>query len=181
MSCLHRDVKGDNFLMEFSGVEHTEQRLVLSDFGTAREVRQGERMRQKCGTRNYWSPEFYRMDYGAKVDCWAVGVVMFGLVSGKFPFKGEHDVKCKSLLIPKRCPDLGRDLIHSLLDRDEHTRTDCAAALQHPFLSERQAEETLQVTPSTSDKIHNNKGHDARGFQVEKKAAHPHGLKFENW
>jgi len=134
MSCVHRDVKGDNFMMGEPLVENPVQRLYLSDFGTVRELKPGERLTQKCGTKNYWPPEFYKLNYAMKVDCWAVGVVMFGLVSGKFPFKGEEDVKYKKLSVPKRCPDEGADLIHSLLERDENKRNDCANAIKHNFI-----------------------------------------------
>lgn len=136
--CVHRDVKGDNFMMEKPNVENPQQRLYLSDFGTVREIAPNERITQKCGTRNYWPPEFYRLNYGIKVDCWAVGVVMFGLVSGKFPFKNEEDVKFKVLDIPRRCPDEGKELVRALLERDENKRIDCTTALEHQFLQETQ-------------------------------------------
>merc|ERR1719193_361848 len=135
-ACAHRDVKGDNFMMKEFLVENPQQLIFLSDFGTVCKVIPGQRMTQKCGTKNYWPPEFYRLNYTYKVDCWAVGVVMFGLVSGKFPFKVEEDVKYKKLVVQRKCPDGGGELIHAYLERDEDKRWECAAALQHPFLKE---------------------------------------------
>jgi len=150
-SCVHRDIKGDNFMMDFPNVENPQQRIYLSDFGTVREVAPGERMTQKCGTKNYWPPEFFKMNYGIKVDCWAVGVVMFGLVSGKFPFKGEEDVKFKKLIIPKRCPPEGQELIHSLLERDEVKRKECADALKHKFLTDFEPATNMTIERMDTD------------------------------
>jgi len=150
-SCVHRDIKGDNYMMDKPNVENPQQRLYLSDFGTVREVAPGERMTQKCGTKNYWPPEFFKMNYGIKVDCWAVGVVMFGLVSGKFPFKGEEDVKFKKLIIPKRCPPEGHELIHSLLERDEAKRKECADALKHKFLTDQEAASSMTIERMDTD------------------------------
>lgn len=131
---VHRDIKGDNFMMQESGVENAKQRVFLSDFGTVRFLAKDARFNQKCGTKNYWSPEFYRMNYGHMVDPWAVGVIMYGLVSGKFPFKSEEDVRKKVLVIPDRCPEEGQQIIRGLLERDENKRTTAEQALQTPWI-----------------------------------------------
>lgn len=92
-------------------------------------------MRHRCGTRQYWSPEFYRLDYSLKSDVWAVGVVMFGLFSGKFPFKNEKEVRHKEANFPKRVPKEGLDLMSHVFERDEEKRYEARHALEHPFLS----------------------------------------------
>eukprot|EP00429_Kryptoperidinium_foliaceum_P086215 CAMPEP_0176194440 /NCGR_PEP_ID=MMETSP0121_2-20121125/6002_1 /TAXON_ID=160619 /ORGANISM="Kryptoperidinium foliaceum, Strain CCMP 1326" /LENGTH=718 /DNA_ID=CAMNT_0017533187 /DNA_START=18 /DNA_END=2174 /DNA_ORIENTATION=- len=134
-NCIHRDVKGDNFMMDFKDVSDMSNRLYLSDFGTVCELAQGQRLNQKCGTRNYWSPELFKLNYGHKVDNWAIGVVMYGLITGKFPFKGEEDVKHKVLNLPKRCPPEGVDLINKTLERNEAKRLEATQALAHTFLA----------------------------------------------
>jgi len=154
--CVHRDVKGDNFMMDRPNVETPNQRLYLSDFGTVIDF-DGMRITQKCGTKNYWPPEFFALNYGIKVDCWAVGVVMFGLVSGKFPFKGEEDVKSKQLSIPKRCPADGQQLIQGLLERNEEKRLTCEKALQSKFLVD-------QTVPALEEK---DQGGPAEGVDIK--------------
>merc|ERR1719517_17926 len=94
-NCAHRDVKADNFLMDLPEVESPENRIFLGDFGEVVELTPGTRLSKKCGSREYWSPEFYRKDYALKVDCWAAGVVMYGLCYGSFPFNNETEVMQK--------------------------------------------------------------------------------------
>jgi len=131
---VHRDVKGDNFMMDLPEVENPANRIYLSDFGTVVELKEGERRKDKVGTKNYWSPEFYRMNYSLKVDCWAVGVIMFGFFSGKFPFKTEEEVKHKKLAIHTRVGEEGEKLIRWAFERDEKKRCNASEAAQHPFL-----------------------------------------------
>lgn len=133
---VHRDVKGDNYLMKYPDVEHPQNRIVLNDMGTAREFSPGERMKSRCGTDKYWPPEVYRGSYGHKVDCWALGVLMFGLFCGKFPFNSEKDTKEKKLRIPKEAPEDAADLLVKALDRTEEERIEAGDALKHRFIAD---------------------------------------------
>jgi len=135
-NCAHRDVKGDNFMMDIADVTAPDNRIYLNDFGTVVELRAGERFTTKCGTKNYWSPEFYKLNYGLKVDCWAVGVVMFGLFSAKFPFKNQDEVKTKKLVISSRVDKPGVDLVNAALDRNEDTRMEAKYAVSHAFIAD---------------------------------------------
>lgn len=147
-NCVHRDVKGDNFMMDLPALEDPENSIYLADFGTVFFVVPGLRLKSKCGTKQYWSPEFYSLDYGLKVDCWAVGVVMFGLFTAKFPFKNEKDVRSKDPSIPKRVPRDGVDLMGHVLQRDEGRRYTAQKALQHPFIKD---DELISPGNSPSD------------------------------
>jgi len=131
---VHRDVKGDNFMMDLNEVEHPDNRIYLSDFGTVVELKAGERKTQKCGTKNYWSPEFFKQNYAHKVDCWAVGVIMFGFFSGKFPFKNEQEVNNKKLQIHTRVGPEGEELLLSAFQKDEKKRCDAGEASKHVFV-----------------------------------------------
>jgi len=130
---IHRDLKGDNYLMDRKQLEHPGCRVFLSDFGTVIDVKEGERLKAPCGTKTYWAPEFYAKDYSFPVDMWAMGVIMMGLVTGRFPFKGQDDVKSKSV----KCPQAkeGEGFILSTLNRDEKKRLTAADALKHDFLA----------------------------------------------
>jgi len=133
--CVHRDIKGDNFMMDLKDVSNLSNKIYLSDFGTVCEISPRQRLSHKCGTSNYWPPEFFDLKYGQKVDVWATGVVMYGLVSGKFPFKSERDTRTKSLHVPRRCPSDGIDLIQHALERNEDARYTAAQALAHGFFA----------------------------------------------
>merc|ERR1719253_1079314 len=100
-SVAHRDIKGDNYIMSMTNMLHPDCKVLLTDFGTAKQVEQGKRMRSSVGTKTYWPPEFFDRNYGLKVDVWALGVVLYGLFDGRFPFKGEQQVREKT---PNKVP-----------------------------------------------------------------------------
>merc|ERR1712151_1310385 len=96
--------------------------IVLTDFGTACAIKEGERLSSGVGTKIFWSPEFFDKKYGPKVDVWAMGVIMYGLVSGRFPFRDEKDVRYKELKIPKRVHPVCEEFIRKMLDKRERLR-----------------------------------------------------------
>merc|ERR1719331_1345485 len=57
-SIVHRDVKGDNFLMSIKNIIDKNCLIALADFGTAVTVKPGERLSSEVGTRIFWAPEF---------------------------------------------------------------------------------------------------------------------------
>jgi serine/threonine protein kinase len=130
----HFDIKGDNYLMDKKKLEDPDIKILLSDFGTVAFLKEGERRKEACGTKLYWAPEFYKLNYGLKVDVFAVGVVMFGLVEGKFPFKNQQQCMKKEITLPGRCPEEGQELIKSMLMKDENKRCTAAQARVHKFL-----------------------------------------------
>lgn len=134
-SVVHRDLKGDNYLMDRKEIEHPSCRVFLSDFGTVVPIAPGERLKHKCGTKTYWSPEFYSLNYASGVDVWAIGVVMFGLVTGRFPFKHEEDVRTKAVKCPSRTTKDGEEFIMGTLDRDEAKRFTARQSIEHKFLA----------------------------------------------
>merc|ERR1719330_1051933 len=133
MSFVHRDVKADNFMMEMPELENPANNIYLGDFGTVIQLHDGDRLTQRCGTRNYWSPELYGGNYAHKVDCWAVGVATFGLISGHFPFESEKDATLERLEIDSRVSAEGQELIRWALQPDEAMRCEAAEAFAHPF------------------------------------------------
>lgn len=65
----------------------------LIDFGFSTSFPLEKKMRMFCGTPSYMAPEIVtRQEYrGDKADIWALGVVLYTLLQGIFPFKGESD------------------------------------------------------------------------------------------
>ena len=75
----HRDLKAQNVMRETGG------RIVLMDFGTGEELKQagGSRL---AGTPLYLAPEiFARKPASIASDLYSLGVLLFYLVTGKFP------------------------------------------------------------------------------------------------
>lgn len=130
---VHRDVKGDNYLCDRADITDTNVRIVLTDFGTAVPCRPEDRLREKCGTKLYWSPEFYKLDYSLKVDIWAMGVVVYGLLNGKFPFRDEKDIQSKAVTV-KGVPADCEAFVYLVLEKKEDKRADHKQAVEHPWI-----------------------------------------------
>lgn len=81
---VHRDVKPENVVLTARGVR-------LVDFGIAKVSGQdGHRAAVPAGTVAYMSPEQTRgEDVGPPVDLWALGVVLYEMLAGVRPFRGE--------------------------------------------------------------------------------------------
>lgn len=84
---VHRDIKPANILIGIDGAPY------VADFGLAvHEQQQRSRAGELAGTMPYMSPEqvrgeVHRLD--GRVDIWALGVVLYEMLSGRRPFGGE--------------------------------------------------------------------------------------------
>ena len=87
---VHRDVKMDNFLIDFG--EDDEIIVKLSDFGMACQYKLGIPLRQKCGSILSTAPEMISFEtYGREVDMWGLGVILHELLTSKIPFYHDED------------------------------------------------------------------------------------------
>ena len=73
---IHRDIKPDNIFVAKDGS------FKLGDFGVARTIEKTSAALSKKGTYTYMAPEVYRGEaYGASVDVYSLGLVMFRLLN----------------------------------------------------------------------------------------------------
>ncbi|KAG9340321.1 hypothetical protein JZ751_021773 [Albula glossodonta] len=87
LNIIHRNLKLEN-LMYYT--ENNQSKVVLQDFYLSR-FENGS-ITEPCGTPEYLAPEVVsRRRYGRPVDCWAIGVIMFILLSGNPPFYDEAE------------------------------------------------------------------------------------------
>jgi serine/threonine protein kinase len=132
---IHRDVKGDNYLMDRKDMTDPQCLIVLTDFGTACTIQPDERLSIAVGTKIFWAPEFFDKNYSQKVDVWAMGVVMYGLVSGRFPFRDETDIRTKEVKIPKRVHPMCEEFIKKMLEKKEASRYSSDAVMAHKWVA----------------------------------------------
>jgi len=133
--CVHRDIKGDNYLMDRKDIVEPGCKIVLTDFGTVCTVEGDERLSAAVGTKIFWSPEFFDKNYAQKVDVWAMGVIMYGLATGRFPFRDEADIRAKEVKIPKRVHPTCEEFIKKMLKKKEEERLSSVEVVAHPWVA----------------------------------------------
>lgn len=90
---IHRDIKPGNILFT------EDDRIVLSDFGIVRLADdESDLTRGVIGTPQYMSPEqALGREVDARSDLYSLGVVLFELLTGRVPFKGENAISTLSM------------------------------------------------------------------------------------
>lgn len=91
---VHRDLKPGN-LFDDEGV------VKVGDYGLSKFISHTRRggHTESVGTFHYMAPEVGRGEYGTGVDVYALGVILFELLTGEVPFDGEsqHEIIIKHL------------------------------------------------------------------------------------
>ncbi|XP_055853988.1 phosphorylase b kinase gamma catalytic chain, skeletal muscle/heart isoform isoform X5 [Episyrphus balteatus] len=144
---VHRDLKPENILLDEN---HS---VKITDFGFARQLKEGEKLNDLCGTPGYLAPETLRCNmfegspgYSQEVDIWACGVIMFTLLVGCPPFwHRKQMVMLRNIMEGKysftspEWADISedpKDLIRKCLVVDPSQRITVKEVLRHPFFNQ---------------------------------------------
>ena len=133
---VHRDIKLDNILIDL------DNNIKICDFGVSKIIKKGESMLEQCGTPAYIAPEILlNQGYeGFGVDIWSAGVVLYAMLGGTVPFKGNNINELHDLIIKgefKPLKDISPEashLIKNILEVDPKKRISTKDILVHPWL-----------------------------------------------
>lgn len=145
---VHRDLKPENILLKTSapGAE-----VMIADFGFARSMT-GSLRGTACGTPGYVAPEVVQgRPYGAEVDCWSLGVILFILLCGYPPFPGSNPAAILSKVVNAdfefespfwdHVSADAKNLVTKLLTVDPTKRLAAADILAHPWMNPPSADD----------------------------------------
>ncbi|XP_077582490.1 caM kinase-like vesicle-associated protein [Stigmatopora nigra] len=149
LNIVHRNLKLEN-LVYFNRLKHS--KIVISDFQLAK--LENRLIKDPCGTPEYLAPEVVgRQRYGRPVDCWAIGVIMYILLSGNPPFYDDSDEddpesRDKNLFLKilsgdyefdspywDDISDSAKTLVASMMEVDQDQRLTAQEAIAHEWIS----------------------------------------------
>lgn len=140
---VHRDLKPENILLtEYCGTE-----VKVADFGLSKFYDNSSEilMGTLIGTPEFVAPELVQNEkYGVEVDLWAIGIIMYNLVTGTLPFHEDEvlqiykDGDFQIFFSAKVWGEISHDaerLVRQLLCPDASKRLTAVSALNHDWFT----------------------------------------------
>ena len=137
MHVAHRDIKIENIMLDANN------NIRIIDFGFSSEFLEANnhKMFASIGTPKYVAPEMFdRLPYTEKVDMWAIGVILYIMLCGSYPFAGKtfleqkHNVQNNEPVYPNHLSKSVISLISGLLKKNPEERLSCSQAINHPWI-----------------------------------------------
>ena len=139
---IHRDIKSDNILINFSG------EIKICDLGFAAQLTNEDQQRKTlAGTPCWLAPEILLLQpYDMKVDIWAFGIICIELIDGEPPmFRNSMDLIMRNTLeseiTPKNKSAVSQDYLDMLaccLKKNPVSRISSKSLLELPIFASSQ-------------------------------------------
>lgn len=153
---VHRDLKLSNLLVD------SEYNIKIADFGCSRIVPEDDGLLSTyCGTPLTMAPEvLFGDDYTPKCDIWSLGILLYFVLAGKYPYKQklrnkqdlmEALLKQIDIDFPENISPMVQDLISSMLRVDPGERIGYDQLFEHPWVTG--ASLTQQILFASTGKI----------------------------
>ncbi|XP_040594798.1 uncharacterized protein LOC121137051 [Mesocricetus auratus] len=138
---VHRDIKANNILLDCMG------NAKLCDFGLAAKVPPGDLMTDSCGTPLYCAPEVFSGEAydGFRADIWSLGVLLFLMVVGRFPFCARSP---EGVRIPQHISTDISIVITQLLMKDPGGRANIEQIMACPMIRD-----TIALLPPSTQRL----------------------------
>lgn len=171
---IFRDLKTENVMFISQPIKEEEsfwgsprpcsvREIKLIDFGLCCPFEKGSKMCRAAGTPYSVAPELVTspIQYDQKCDAWSAGVVMYILLSGKYPFNGK--TKEDLLLAIRKEPcrfsqpvwykvsKQAKNLLAELLHKKANQRISVAEALSNPWLRRKSSLPTEEILRDMMD------------------------------
>lgn len=136
LSVIHRDLSLENLLID------NHDNLKIADFGLSKAVTDSDPLcTTKCGTRPYLAPEILRNEpYTEQVDIWQLGIVIYVMAFGCFPFCISNEaqmiaeIQTKTPEFPEDVDLDLKDLLLKLLAKNPRDRLTIEEVVAHKWI-----------------------------------------------
>ncbi|XP_032397600.1 dual specificity mitogen-activated protein kinase kinase 2 [Etheostoma spectabile] len=145
LKIIHRDIKPSNILMDRAG------NIKLCDFGISGQLVDSIAKTRDAGCRPYMAPERIdpsasRQGYDVRSDVWSLGITLYELATGRFPYPKWNSVFDQLTQVVKGEPPqltsseerqfspMFISCVNLCLTKDESKRPKYKELLKHPFI-----------------------------------------------
>lgn len=133
----HRDIKLENLLLDHKG------NIKIIDFGFSTCIPNERKIKIFCGTPSYMAPEIVsKKEYaGPPADIWALGVLLYALLNGCFPYRGQTDAELYKKICRADCfmydhmSSLAKNILKRIFRVDADDRPNCVEIYHDPWFA----------------------------------------------